>query len=484
MRDADLIELTVVQAAAALRERKCSCREYVEALIARCEAVVHLNAFVSHDWEALLAGARAVDRGSGIDGPLAGVPLAFKDNIDTTRLTTSGGTGSLRGFIASRNASVAKALFDAGALLGAKTNMHELAFGITSNNAVTGASRNPYDPSMIPGGSSGGTAVAVAARMMPGGIGTDTGGSVRLPAALCGLAGFRPSTGRYPGAGIIPISHTRDAAGPIARDVADIRLLDAVMAGTVRDEPVPVPEPRGLRLGVPRAAFYRDLETEVAAEAARVLDLLSDRGVELIEVDIPDVSELNAAVGFPIVLFEFMRDLPRYLAENGIELSMNDVLEGIGSPDVKDIVGSQLGPEAMPEAAYRKALEVDRPRLQRAYASCFAGQNVEAVIFPTAPVSARPVGDDVTVDLNGERVPTFPTFIRNTDPGSNAGIPGISLPTGLTAASLPIGMALDGPARSDARLLAVAATIERAVGFDARPDLSRPGPDPLRRNTT
>ena len=256
------------------------------------------------------------------------------------------------------------------------------------------------------------------------------------------------------------------------------------MAGTVRDEPVPVPEPRGLRLGVPRAAFYRDLETEVAAEAARVLDLLSDRGVELIEVDIPDVSELNAAVGFPIVLFEFMRDLPRYLAENGIELSMNDVLEGIGSRDVKEIVGSQLGPEAMPEAAYRKALEVDRPRLQRTYASCFAGHDVEAVIFPTAPVSARPVGEDVTVDLNGERVPTFPTFIRNTDPGSNAGIPGISLPTGLTTAGLPIGMELDGPTRSDVRLLAVAATIERAVGFDARPDLSRPGSDPLRRNTT
>ena len=472
MRDAGLLELTVGRATAALRERACSCREYVEALIARCEAAAHLNAFVSHDWEALLASARAVDRGSGIDGPLAGVPLALKDNIDTTSLTTSGATGSLRDFVAPRNAPVANALFDAGALLGAKANMHELAFGITSNNAVTGASRNPWDPSMIPGGSSGGTAVAVAARMMPGGIGTDTGGSVRLPAALCGLAGFRPSAGRYPGAGIIPISRTRDTAGPLARDVADIRLLDAVMAGTGRDEPVPVPEPRGLRLGVPRAAFYQELETDVAAEAARVLDLLSDLGVALIKADIPDVAELNAAVGFPIALFEFMRDLPRHLAENGIELSMDDVLAGIGSPDVKDIVASQLGPDAMPEAAYRKALEVDRPRLQRTWASYFAEQDIEAAIFPTSPVSARPVGEDVTIDLNGERVPTFATFIRNTDPGSNAGIPGITLPTGLTTAGLPIGMELDGPARSDERLLAVAAAIERAVGFDASPQIS------------
>ena len=149
---------------------------------------------------------------------------------------------------------------------------------------------------------------------------------------------------------------------------------------------------------------------------------------------------------------------------------MNDVLDGIGSPDVRGVVASQLGADAMPEAVYRTALEVDRPRLQRTYADYFAGQAVDAVLFPTSPVSARPIGEDETIDLNGERVPTFPTFIRNTDPGSNAGIPGISLPTGLTSTGLPIGMELDGPAGSDARLLAVAAAVEEAVGFDARPD--------------
>ena len=476
MRGRELTELGVAEAATALRERACSCREYVEALVARCEAMAHLNAFVSHDWDALLASARAVDAGSGAGGPLAGVPLALKDNIDTTTLTTSGATGALAGFVAPRNAPVAAALFDAGALLGAKANMHELAFGITNNNAVTGAARNPWDPSMIPGGSSGGTAVAVAARMMPAGIGTDTGGSVRLPAALCGLAGFRPSIGRYPGAGIIPISHTRDTAGPLARTVADARLLDAVMAGAGRGEPgsapgtSPIPALAGLRLGVPRAAFYRDLEPEVAAEAGRVLDLLANRGVALVEAEVPDVPGLNAAVGFPVALYEFVRDLPRWLAGNGLELSMNDVLDGIGSSDVRGVVASQLGADAMPEAVYRKALEVDRPRLQRTYADYFAGQAVDAVLFPTSPVSARPIGEDETIDLNGERVPTFPTFIRNTDPGSNAGIPGLSLPTGLTAAGLPVGMELDGPAGSDARLLAVAAAVEEAVGFDARPD--------------
>ena len=478
MRDTDLIELTVVGAAAALRERACSCREYVEALIARSEAMAGLNAFVSHDWDALLAAARAVDGGSGTRGPLAGVPLALKDNIATTTLTTSGATGALAGFVAPRNAPVADALFEAGALLGAKANMHELAFGITNNNAVTGPARNPWDPSMIPGGSSGGTAAAVAARMMPGGLGTDTGGSVRLPAALCGIAGFRPSVGRYPGAGIIPISRTRDTAGPIARTVADLRLLDEVMVGTgstggvgrAGSDPGAAPALDGLRLGVPRAAFFTDLEPEVAAEAVRVLDLLSNLGVELVEANIPDVSELNATVGFPIALYEFARDLPRHFAENGLALSLEDVLGGIGSPDVRGIVASQLGPDAMPEAVYRKALDVDRPRLQRACADYFAEHAVEAVIFPTSPVSARPIGDDETIDLGGERVPTFPTFIRNTDPGSNAGIPGLSLPTGLTSTGLPVGMELDGPVGSDARLLAVAAAVEEAVGFDARPD--------------
>ena len=475
MRDTELIELTVVEAAAALRARACSCREYVEALVARCEAMAHLNAFVSHDREELLAAAQAVDEGSGARGPLSGVPLALKDNIDTGTLTTSGATGALAGLVAPRNAPVAEALFAAGALLGAKANMHELAFGITNNNAVTGAARNPWDRSMIPGGSSGGTAVAVAARMMPAGIGTDTGGSVRVPAALCGLAGFRPSVGRYPGAGIIPISHTRDTAGPIARTVADIRLLDAVMAGRAQPGPGPGPgsgpDPAlaGLRLGIPRAAFYRDLEPDVAAEAGRVLELLSDHGVELVEAEIPEVSDLNAAVGFPIALYEFVRDLPRYLAGNGIELSMSEVLEGIGSPDVRGIVASQLGPEAMPEEVYRRALEVDRPRLQRTYADYFAEQAVEAVLFPTSPVSARPIGEDETIELNGERVPTFPTVIRNTDPGSNAGIPGLSLPAGLTSTGLPVGMELDGPAGSDERLLAVAAAVEEAIGFDARP---------------
>ncbi len=365
---------------------------------------------------------------------------------------------------------VARALFDAGALLGGKGNMHELAFGITNNNPVTGAARNPWNPAMIPGGSSGGVAVAVSARMMPGGVGTDTGASVRLPAALCGLVGFRPTVGRYPGRGIVPVSRTRDTAGPIARSVGDVALLDGFMAGQrpARE----AMEVSRLRLGVPRRHFFEDLDPSVADAAEVALHALGRAGAELIEVEIRDVAGLNSAVSLPVALYEFRICLSQYLSENGLDLSMRDILDGIGSPDVRGILESQLGDRAVPETAYRQALDVDRPRLQAAYAEVFARNEIDAVIFPTSPLPARPVGNDETVLINGENKPTFDTYIRNTDPGSNASIPGISLPCATNGDGLPIGLELDGPAGSDVRLLAVAAAVEAVLGFSEKPGIA------------
>lgn len=466
-QDQELFELTITQALEGLAARRFSAREYSQSLIGRCENQKSLNALVSHDWAKLLEAADAVDASGTAGQNLGGIPLCLKDNINTGILPTGAATGALAKHIAKTPAPVAKALFDAGALLGASGNMHELAFGISSNNGVTGAVHNPWNPNMIPGGSSGGVAAAVAARMMPGGIGTDTGASVRLPASLCGLVGFRPSVGRYPGDGIVPISHTRDTAGPITRSVADARLLDRVMAG--RSAETGTASLSGLRLGVPRGYFFDALDPAVAANAEASLQALADAGVILIEADIPGIGETNAAVSFPVVLYEFMQDLPRYLSDNDLDLTMQDILDGIGSPDVKGLVASQLGTDAMPEAVYRKAIDEDRPKLQSAYANYFKSHDVDAVIFPTSPLPARPIGDDETVELNGERVPTFPTFIRNTDPGSNAAIPGISLPSGLSPDGLPLGMELDGPALSDDRLLAIAAAIETVFAFDAKP---------------
>lgn len=465
----DATELTIKQALRRMSAGEMTCREYVDALVERCEANKALNAFVSTDWPALRTAAERVDASGKAGHGLAGIPLCLKDNINTALLPTGAATGALKDNLAKSAASVAQALFDAGALLGGTGNMHELAFGITSNNGVTGPARNPWNTDMIPGGSSGGVAAAVAARMMPGGIGTDTGASVRLPASLCGLVGFRPTVGRYSGDGIVPISHTRDTAGPITRTVEDAILLDGAISGGTS---VPVIDVSSLRIGVPSSYFYDNLDPSVAAIAEQALAALAAAGVDLVEADIADVGALNDAVSFPVALYEFMTDLPKYLADNQIELSMRDICDGVGSPDVKGLFESQLGPEAMPEAAYRQAMDTSRPRLQAAYSDYFSNHNLDAVIFPTAPLPARPIGDDETVELNGERLPTFATFIRNTDPGSNAAIPGISLPAGLSPEGLPIGMELDGPANSDDRLLAVAAAIEPIFAFNAKPDVA------------
>ncbi|MGH8259929.1 MAG: indoleacetamide hydrolase, partial [Steroidobacteraceae bacterium] len=402
-------------------------------------------------------------------GPLHGVPLALKDNLDTLDHPTTAGTPALRGHRPRTNGIVVQRLIDAGAIVLGKANLHELAFGVTSNNAEFGPARNPYDPTRIPGGSSGGTGIAVAARLAPAGIGTDTGGSIRVPAALCGIVGFRPTTGRWPQGGIVPISHTRDTAGPMTCTVVDAALLDSV----VTDDRSTLARTAlsGLRLGVPRRHFHEDLDPDVAGAMAAVLARLEESGVILIERDVPDVTELDRAAGFPIALYEAVRDIDRYLNEHSSPLDLSRIASEIASPDVRELLSGALGSHRITDDAYRAALLDYRPALQRAYRRFFAEHNLAAAIFPTTPLAAAPIGEDTTCELDGRRVPTFVTFTRNTAPGSLAGIPGISLPAGLSAAGLPIGVSLDGPAGQDRRLLALAAAIEPVL-----PALPRPRP--------
>ena len=457
----DLTELTASAAAAALRRGDITAEAYADALLAQCRKHQRLNAFIAQDAERVKAAARQADQARAAGKPtgaLHGLPLALKDNFDTVGLPTTGGTPGLKSNRPKQNAKVVQPLLDAGAIVLGKANMHELAYGITSNNGAFGPARNPYDPSRIPGGSSGGTGVAVGARMAPAGLGSDTGGSVRVPAALCGIVGFRPTTLRYSQAGIVPISHTRDTAGPMTRSVADIALLDGIITGgPTAVQPASL---KGLRLGIPRGHFNENLEAETARILAAVLERLKAAGVVLVEGDAEDVAALDASAGFPIALYETVTDLNQYLAAHGSKLDYAGLVAQCGSPDVKGLLQSLLGAGAVPEAAYREAVQKTRPALQQAYAKYFSGRDVRAMLFPTTPLPAAKIGEDETVMLNGVQVPTFPTFIRNTGPGSVGGIPGLSLPAGLTAQGLPVGIELDAPEGHDQQLLAIGAAIE------------------------
>jgi Asp-tRNA(Asn)/Glu-tRNA(Gln) amidotransferase A subunit family amidase len=462
--DSALAELSAIEALALLRSGRLTAERYAQALIAVCHARSELRAFISFDGDRVLDAARAADRGlrHGMPGVLHGLPVVIKDNIDVAGVPTTAGTPALRANWPLASAPVAEALFRAGAILLGKANMHELADGITNNNAAFGAVRNPYAPAMIPGGSSGGTAAAIAARLCAAGLGTDTGGSVRIPAALCGIAGLRPSSGRYPGAGIVPISHTRDTAGPMARTVADVALLDAVISGAAA--PPVVPALRGVRLGVPQVPFYEDLDPELAAVIEAALEKLVAAGCVLIPADLPELASLSRAAG-AISYYEQPRDLDAYLAAASGGLSTREVAAGIASPDVRAIFETDvLGATAISEQAYRQAMDDHRPRLQAAYARHFDDLRLDALALPTTVLPARPIGEDRDVELNGRRVPTFATYLRNTRIMTIAGIPGLSLPAGLTAAGLPVGLELDAPAGTDRALLGLGMAVEAVLG--------------------
>lgn len=437
--------------------------EAVEQLFLRARAARPLNPFIHFDAAACLAEARRLaqmpaDEQAAL--PLFGVPIAVKDNIDTADAPTSAGTPALRGKTPRRDAPVLQRLRAAGALVAGKTNMHELAFGITSNNAAFGSVRNPYDPRRIAGGSSGGTAAAIAAGVVDVGLGTDTGGSARIPAALCGIVGFRPTVGRYPMAGVAPLSHTRDTLGLMARNVGLIRRLDAVLtARTMEGDPNPLSD---VRLGAPRTWFQEGLHQDVAACLAHALALLEKAGATIVDADLPNIGPLNEAVSMPVVMYEVVGDLSRYLRERGA-VSLKALTRRIASPDVAEAMRAAVD-GAIAEQVYQDAIAKHRPALQRAYRDCFQAHRLTALLAPTTPLPACAVGDDQTTLLNGRPVPVFQTFIRNTDPPSNAGLPAISLPAGLSAKGLPIGVELVAPAGGDESLLQLAAAVAEVLG--------------------
>jgi len=259
-QDEALLNLSAVQAVAAMRRGDITAERYATALLARCEALKALNAFITLDRDKVLEAARKADqrRAAGDNlGALHGLPIPIKDSINTKDLPTTSATAALRNFTPKSDAEVVQTLYQQGALPLGKTNLHEMSFWWTSANSAFGPVHNPYDPKRVPGGSSGGTAVAIATRMAPVGLAEDTNGSIRVPAAFCGIVGFRPTTLRWPQAGVMPLTPAYDTVGPHSRSVADAILLDSVVTGS--SPPAQPANLTGIRIGISRSYFFAAL---------------------------------------------------------------------------------------------------------------------------------------------------------------------------------------------------------------------------------
>lgn len=461
-----MIELSASAAVAAMRAGELTALDYAEALLARCAAGAALNAFITLDPAAVRDAARAADahRAAGGElGPLHGLPIPVKDSVNTAGIETTVGTRALRGWIPARDATTIARLKAAGAIVLGKTNIHELSFGWTSSNLEFGAVRNPYDPSRIPGGSSGGTAAAVAARMAPLGIAEDTQGSIRVPAALCGITGFRPTTGRYPTDGTAPITPLFDQIGPHACNVADLALFDAVVSGeTELIEPATL---AGLRIGIDRDFFFAGIDAEVSALTERALARLAASGAVIVEAPVPGLDGV-VPVAMTIQVHDVVPALERYLSDSGAPVDFETMFAGV-SADVADVFAQMAlrdAPSAIAEDVYAAARDVARPALQQAMAGWFAGHRIDAMLLPATMAPATPVGDQGDLDIGGNAVPFVTAIARNISPASTLGLPALVLPCGLTAGGLPVAIELDGPAGSDRRLLAIGIAVEALLG--------------------
>ena len=466
---ASLPELTASEALELMESGALTSEQYVGALLQRADSLQGLNVFISRDSAAALAAAREADRRRALGlhcGRLCGLPVIVKDNINSADLPTTAGTPALASNRPAANAAVLQRLIDEGAILLGKSNMHELAFGATSNNAFFGPVRNPYDLTRIPGGSSGGTAAAIAARIVPLGLGTDTAGSVRVPAALSGTLGFKPSAGRYSRDGIMLISQTQDRVGTLARSVRDLVLLDRALSDVGSHvHPLPL---KHLRLGVDRANFVNNADPQVIALFDQALEGLRRRGVEVVDVSLmprADFLSTIAALRFSIGFYEAPTNLANYLQGVNPPLTLPQLAAQVASPDVRQIFFGFLvpgAPLAVTPQAYQAGLAA-RARLRNAYQTVMTDNALDGMVFPTTILAAAPIGQEVVTDPSGNPLPATLLYSQNVVPASYAGLAGLSLPIGLTGAGLPVGLELDGLEGSDEAVLGIGLSIEKVL---------------------
>jgi aspartyl-tRNA(Asn)/glutamyl-tRNA(Gln) amidotransferase subunit A len=457
----DVAALSLSDAAELLRARKVSPVELTNACLARIERLNPvLNAFITVTADQALAEARAAEselmRGRR-RGPLHGIPLALKDLFDTAGVRTTAGSAVFANRVPSEDAEVVRRLKQAGAVFVGKLNMHEFAYGDTSAQSHFGPVRNPWDRQRISGGSSGGSAAAVAARLCYGALGSDTGGSIRQPSAYCGIVGLKPTYGLVSTSGVVPLSWSLDHVGPMCRTVADTSVLLQVIAGydphDINSVDAVLPDyaralgqkVATLRLGIPRAVFYEELDPEIEQAMTAALAELRRLTASTEDVELPKYQTLPVvgaeAYAFHAPYFtktpELYQSATRGRIEGGARVSATAYIDG------------------------RRELE----RLRRAVGDVFS--KVDLLVTPTTPILPQSVEEAV----NSPSVPPpggVAPSLRNTQPFDIFGLPTISIPCGFSRAGLPIGLQISGPRLGESRVLALAHAFEQATEWHRR----------------
>ena len=451
---------SIVELSSLLRERKLSPVELTRDCLANIEKLnPSLNAFITVTKDSAMAAARQAEieiQQGKWRGPLHGIPLALKDLIDTASVPTTAASGVFKDRVPAEDAEIVRRLKTAGAVLLGKQNLHEFAYGGSSIVSYFGIVRNAWNPEYITGGSSGGSATAVAAGLGCGAIGTDTSGSIREPAALCGVVGLKPTYGRVSTRGVIPLSPSLDHVGPIARTVADAAIILQTIAGfdpgDSRSSDIEVPNYlaalgtrlASMRIGVPREFFYEDLDPEIATAVEEALTVFKAMSSEIREVtlSVPTDRALQSAEAYAYHA-EFAARSP--------ELYQPETLRRI-------MTGANINKSEL--ASHRRELEQARQEIRAIF------EQVDVLITPTVPVAA-PTIVELQQDMESLRTREL-VLLRNTRPFNVWGVPAISVPCGFTQAGFPIGLQIAGPHWGEPRVLQLAHAYEQTTGWHQR----------------
>ena len=481
----DLTHLTITEAARRLRRRDISAVELTKAVLQRLEAIEpRVHAYLTLCPERALEEAQAADRrldeGTSVT-PLTGIPLAIKDNIATRDLRTTAASHILENFVPPYDATVMVRLRSAGAVIIGKTNCDEFAMGSSTENSAFVTTRNPRDLDRVPGGSSGGSATAVAARGCLGALGSDTGGSIRLPAAFCGVVGMKPTYGLVSRYGLIAFASSLDQVGPLANNVADCALLLAAIAGHDPRDSTSVPEPvpdyltelekgvKGMRIGLPREYFVEGMQPEVEASIRSALRTLEGAGAGIEEVSLPH-TRYGIAAYYVIATAEASSNLARYdgvrygLRTPGrpglLDMYCRTRAQGFGKEVKRRIMlGTYVLSAGYYDAYYLKAQKV-RTLIRRDFDEAF--ERCDVLATPVAPTTAFPIGEKISDPLQMYLTDVFTTSINL------AGLPALSVPCGTDRAGLPIGLQIVGRPYDESAALRAAHAYEQFADRDAR----------------